>query len=127
LGQQQILLIVLGIIVVGIAIAISIQLFKQGAIDNKRDLLVNECNSLASIAIGYYKKPKEFGGGGRSFLGWQIPSSMTSTTTGNYAITNVQQHELEITGTGTEVITSPDSIEVKTTVTPGSYNTVVIR
>jgi hypothetical protein len=127
LGQQQILLIVLGLIVIGIAIAISMQLFRQGAIDNKRDLLVNECNSLASMAIGYFKKPREFGGGGRSFIGWQIPGSMQSTTTGNYTITNVQQDELEITGTGTEVVTSPDSIEVRTTVTADTYNTVVIR
>jgi len=127
LGQQQLLLIVLGIIVVGIAIAISIQLFRQGAIDNKRDLLVNECNSLASIALGYYKKPMEFGGGGKSFVGWQIPGSMQATVTGNYTITNVQADELEITGTGTEVVTSPDSIEVRTTVTSNSVNTVVIR
>jgi hypothetical protein len=127
LGQQQILLIVLGLIVIGIAIAISMQLFRQGAIDNKRDLLVNECNSLASMAIGYFKKPREFGGGGRSFIGWQIPGSMQSTTTGNYTITNVQHDELEITGTGTEVVTSPDSIEVRTTVTASDYNTVIIR
>lgn len=127
MGQQQILLIVLGLIVIGIAIAISMQLFRQGAIDNKRDLLVNECNSLASMAIGYFKKPREFGGGGRSFIGWQIPGSMQSTTTGNYTITNVQHDELEITGTGTEVVTSPDSIEVRTTVTASDYNTVIIR
>ncbi len=127
MGQQQLLLIVLGIIIVGIAIAISIQLFRQGAIDNKRDLLVNECNSLASIAIGYFKKPREFGGGGKSFVGWQIPGSMQSTTTGNYTISNIQHDELEITGTGTEVVTSPDSIEVRTTVTSNSYNSVVIR
>jgi hypothetical protein len=127
LGQQQILLIVLGIIVVGIAIAISIQLFRQGAIDNKRELLVNESNSLAAIAISYYKKPKEFGGGGRSFENWTIPGSMQATETGYYFITNVQQDELEITGTGTEVVTSPDSIEIKTVVTPFTYNTMIIR
>jgi len=53
LGQQQLLLIVLGIIVVGIAIAISIQLFRQNAIDSKRDILMNESANIASIAIGY--------------------------------------------------------------------------
>ncbi len=127
MGQQQILLIVLGIIVIGIAIAISMQLFRQGAIDNKRDLLVNECNSLASIAIGYYKKPKEFGGGGRSFIGWQIPGSMQVTTTGSYTISNASVDELEIIGTGTEVVTGSDSLEVRTTVTGDSYTTLIIR
>ena len=112
---------------IGIAIAISIQLFRQGAIDNKRDLLVNECNSLASIAIGYYKKPKEFGGGGRSFIGWQIPGSMQVTTTGNYTISSASNTELEIIGTGTEVVTGSDSLEVRTTVKADSYTTQIIR
>ena len=127
MGQQQILLIVLALIVVGIAIAISMQLFRQGAIDSKRDLVMNESASLAVIAIGYYKRPKEFAGGGRSFEGWEIPSSMQTTANGNYTISRIQADELEITGTGTEVVTGTDSIEVKTTVLSDVYRSVIIR
>jgi len=126
LGQQQILLIVLGIIVVGIAIAISIQLFRQNAIDSKRDLLINECNTLASHAIGYYKKPVPFGGGGRSFVGWAIPGQLQATDVGNYSA-DIFQDSVVITGTGTEVVTGTDSIEVRTSVSSGSYNTLIIR
>jgi hypothetical protein len=126
LGQQQLLLIVLGIIVVGIAIAISIQLFRQNAIDNKRDLLINECNNLASIAIGYYKRPIPFGGGGRSFLGWDVPNQIQSTMNGNYTAV-IYRDSVIITGTGTEVITGTDSIQVITSVTSDSYNTLIIR
>ncbi len=126
MGQQQILLIVLGIIVVGIAIAISIQLFRQNAIDHKRDQLINECNNLASIAIGYYKRPIPFGGGGRSFLGWDVPNEIQSTMNGNYTA-DIYGDSVVITGTGTEVITGTDSIQVVTTVTKDSYNTLIIR
>jgi hypothetical protein len=127
MGQQQLLLIVLGIIVVGLAIAVSMQLFRQGAIDNKRDLVVNESASLASNAIVYYKKPKELGGGGRSFQDWQIPGDMKTTVNGNYTITNVQNGELEIIGTGTEVVTGSDSIQVRTIVTGNTFNTEIVR
>jgi hypothetical protein len=126
LGQQQILLIVLALIVVGIAIAISIQLFRQAAIDSKRDLVMNETANLASLAMRYYKKPVPFGGGGRSFEGWSIPSSVQSTTNGNY-YADISDSVVVITGVGTEVVTGSDSIEVKTTVTPTSYNTIIIR
>ncbi len=42
MGQQQLLLIVLGVIIVGIAVILGIVLFRQNSIDQKRDLLINE-------------------------------------------------------------------------------------
>ena len=126
MGQQQLLLIVLGIIIVGIAIAISIQLFRQNAIDSKRDILMNECSNIASIAIGYYKRPTSFGGGSKSFAGWSIPAELRSTVNGSYTAV-VYRDSVVITGTGTEVVTGTDSIQVKTTVTSDAYKTVIIR
>jgi hypothetical protein len=126
LGQQQLLLIVLGIIIVGIAIAIAIQLFRQNAIDSKRDILMNECSNIASIAIGYYKRPPSFGGGGKSFVGWDVPAELRSTVNGSYKAV-VFKDSVVITGTGTEVVTGTDSIQIKTTVTSNNYRTMIIR
>ena len=56
-------MIVLAIIIVGIAIAVSVQLFRANAIDAKRDILIEETSSLAAMAIQFYKKPQEMGGG----------------------------------------------------------------
>lgn len=126
MGQQQLLLVILGIIVVGIAIAISIQLFRQNAIDSKRDILMNECANIASIAIGYYKRPISFGGGSKSFLGWAVPAELRATVNGNYSAV-IFKDSVIITGTGTEVVTGTDSIEVRTTVLSNTYNMVIIR
>ena len=41
MGQQQLLLVVLGIIIVGIAIAVGMALFRSHSIDEKRNLLMN--------------------------------------------------------------------------------------
>jgi len=69
-GQQQILLIVLGLVVIGIAVAVGMSLFRAHAISAKRDLLTNETIDMAAQAIAYYKRAKEFGGGeSRSLAG----------------------------------------------------------
>jgi len=127
LGQQQLLMIVLAIIIVGIAIAISVQLFRSNAIESKRDLLIEETTSLASMAIQYYKKPQAMGGGGRSFAGWEIPSQMVQTFNGNFMRAVVSPGVVLITGTGSEAITDTDSIKVLTRVTPDEIFTTIIN
>jgi hypothetical protein len=127
LGQQQLLMIVLAIIIVGIAIAISVQLFKSNAIESKRDLLIEETNSLAAMAIQYYKKPQAMGGGGRSFMGWEVPSQMVQTFNGNFMRAVVSATEVVITGTGSEAVTDTDSIKVETTVRPDGIFTEIIN
>ena len=127
MGQQQLLLIVLALIVVGIAIAISVQLFRSNAIEDKRDILIKETTGLATLALQYYKKPSEMGGGGKSFLGWTIPPSMVTTYNGNFMTASVGAKEVVITGTGTEVVTGSDSIKVETHVTGNDFYTVIIQ
>jgi hypothetical protein len=127
LGQQQLLMIVLAIIIVGIAIAISIQLFRSNAIESKRDLLIEETTSLATMAIQYYKKPQAMGGGGRSFMGWEIPSQMVKTFNGNFMRAVVNANEVIITGTGSEAVTDTDSIKVETKVRPDGIFTTIIN
>jgi carbohydrate-binding DOMON domain-containing protein len=127
LGQQQLLLIVLAIIIVGIAIAISIQLFRTNAIEAKRDILIEETTTLGLMALQYFKKPAELGGGSKSFLGWTIPSQMVTTANGNFMTSTVSTTQVIITGTGTEVVTGTDSIEVQTTVTANEVNSIIIN
>ena len=127
MGQQQLLMVVLAIIIVGIAIAISVQLFRSSAIESKRDLLIEETSSLATMAIQYYKKPQAMGGGGRSFTGWEIPDQMLQTANGSFMKTEVSPSQIIITGTGNEVVTGADSIKVETTVNPNNFYTVIIN
>ena len=126
MGQQQLLLVLLGIVIIGIAIALSISLFRQSAIDNKRDLLINECISLGNMAQGYYKKPAMLGGGGYSFEGWNFPEQLRTTAAGSY-IESVSGDNIVITGTGNEVVTGNDSIKVQVTVYPDTFSTEVIN
>jgi len=126
LGQQQLLLVLLGIVIVGVAIAIAISLFRGNAIDRKREILVGESHNIGSMAISYYKKPRMMGGGGKTFTGWQIPHQMVTTVNGSY-LAQVSANNVIIVGTGTEVVTGNDSIKVQTTVTENEINSVIIN
>jgi len=127
LGQQQLLLILLGIVVIAIAVAMGISLFRAHAISSKRDILTNETIDMAAQAIGYYKRAREFGGGGKSFIGWQIPPQLQNTVNGSYVIDAINKDEVVIIATGTEVVTGSDSIQVKTTVYSDNYQIEVIH
>lgn len=127
MGQQQLLLIVLGLVLIAIAVAIGISLFRAHAISSKRDILINETVDMAAQAISYYKRTREFGGGGKSFIGWQIPSQVQNTINGSYVINAINKDEVVIIATGTEVVTGNDSIQVKTTVYSDNYQIEIVH
>ncbi len=126
MGQQQLLYIVLGIIVVALAIFIGVQMFVAHAIESKRNNVINECVQLSAMAQQYYYKPTTLGGGGRSFTGWTIPTQLVSTTNGRYEA-DISSSSVVLTAIGTELVTDTDSIEVEFTITPTNYQTVIVH
>jgi hypothetical protein len=126
MGQQQLLLIVLGVIIVGIAVILGIVLFRQNSIDGKRDLLINEGMTVANNAREYFYKPTPYGGGGYSFDGWLIPSQMETSANGSYTAT-VNSDNVEIIGTGNELVSGTDLVEVKFVVTSDSVVTIIVH
>lgn len=103
MGQQQLLLIVLGVIIVGISIVVGINLFQSSAVQANKDALVSDLNNLGALALQFYKKPANLGGGGNVFTGFSIPANLATTANGSYAITANTGATITITGTGTEL------------------------
>jgi len=101
MGQQQLLLIVLGVIIVGIAVVVGINLFNANATNANRDAVVSDLNNLGAMAQQFYKKPTSMGGGGNTFTGWAIPTNLASNANGTYSAT-VGAGAVSIEGTGVE-------------------------
>jgi len=101
MGQQQLLLIVLGVIIVGIAIAVGITMFSSSASNANRDAVVNDLNNLAAQAQQYWRKPLEMGGGNRSFTGFTLNARDTGNANGHYSAV-VATDLVTITGKGKE-------------------------
>jgi len=102
MGQQQLLLIVLGVIVVGIAVVVGINLFNVNAVSSNRDGVIADLNNLGTMAQQYYRKPTAMGGGGNSFTNWTIPTHTDTTPNGVYTATIADQ-SITIVGTGNEL------------------------
>ena len=63
MGQQQLLLLVLGIVIVGLAVVVGIQAFSQNQKQANADQMVNDAIRIASDAQAWKLKPGAFGGG----------------------------------------------------------------
>lgn len=126
MGQQQLLFIVLGVILVGVAIIVGISYFQSSAIETKRNYLIADCVNLAALAQQYYMRPTALGGGGRKFTGWSIPSDLTTTSNGSFAET-IYSDSVVIIAIGNEVATNNDSVKVKFSITSTTYNTTIIN
>ncbi|MCH7774071.1 MAG: hypothetical protein IH784_06650 [Bacteroidetes bacterium] len=123
MGQQQLLLIVLGVIVVGIAVVVGINLFNASAEEANKDGIVSDCTNLGAMAQQYYKKPASMGGGANSFVGWVIATGLDSTANGTYVASGLSLTNATITGTpfsGTSY-----SWTVTTTVSGSTITTVI--
>lgn len=63
MGQQQLLLLVLGIVIVGIAVVAGIQAFSEGKSKSERDAAAGDAMRIVSDIQAWMMKPAAFGGG----------------------------------------------------------------
>lgn len=143
MGQQQLLLLVLGVVIVGMATVVGIQAFSENQKKANADALVNDAIRVASDAQAWRLKPKAFGGGADnaastpwagltvkqlgypvtsagnySNLNGEIATSISGTTLTITATSAASGNQVTVTVTGT----TPDDIStsVDTDYTPSS-------
>lgn len=99
MGQQQLLIIVLSVILVGLATyggPRMNEMYNQGS---NRDQLIGNAYALVGFAESYAKRPVSQGGGGGSFSGLKLTSRLLSTPSGKIT-TSIAAAKLTFTGTG---------------------------
>jgi Tfp pilus assembly protein PilE len=135
MGQQQLLLIILGVIIVGIAVAVGITMFQDNAINSNRDAVSNDLVNLAARAQQFYRRPIGMGGGGNTFTGLTADAAgiakLTQNATndnGTYSIITAGDQAITLRGYGKYTIGSTtDSVQVTCSVTPQTYVLTVVR
>jgi lipopolysaccharide export LptBFGC system permease protein LptF len=121
MGQQQLLLIVLGFIIVTAAVAVVLTDFAEAPAETNRNQLVSDINDLSVIAQSYYKKPKEFGGGNNKFTGWKMPEIFENYKFGTITTKiNKNGKQMKITAKGIERGKNRKLVEVEADVKPTS-------
>jgi hypothetical protein len=128
MGQQQLLLIALGIIVVGIAVIVGMDQFSTSAVEANRDAIILDLNFISALARAHYKKPVGMGGGGNSFANFEIPTAMLETANGTLEHTNTghNTNHIHFQATGKELGEdgeNPIRIEFRITITETKVST----
>ena len=128
MGQQQLLLLVLSAIIVGISIVIGINMFASSAVQANQDAVLQDCMNIAARAQEWYRRPAVMGGGNHSFEDVTFRAlnidSLNENVSQAFTFPVKDSLVLEIEGTGTEgspltvrVVVSPSQI-VSTNVVP---------
>ncbi|GAB1443146.1 hypothetical protein MASR2M39_19850 [Ignavibacteriales bacterium] len=77
MGQQQLLLIVLGVIVVGLAVIVGINLWNYYTFNSTLDQIRVKTDYLLNDAYNYFLTPAQRGGGGnKTFANWSPPKTI---------------------------------------------------
>ena len=104
----------LGMILVGIAIAVAVTMFQAHAIDSSRNALINDLLFFATKARAYYWKPSNLGGGNHDFSGLTINklATFSENDNGRYYIESTGSTEIVIVGVG-RMVSGDDTVRVR--------------
>lgn len=103
MGSQQQLLIIVGVLMVGLSIAIGITLFTDSASASNRDAIASDLESQASRARVYQKRPRYLGGGGGSFVGFHLSGGSVKNNNGEFSVHDATASSVVIQGVGHEI------------------------
>lgn len=110
MGQQQLLLVILVTIIVGIATVVAINVFGTSAENANRDAVRQDVLTIGTASQGWFIKPQMMGGGGNSFVGmtfrditfaadsvWGSASENASNMNGTYVISALTDSQFTVT------------------------------
>lgn len=124
MGQQQLLLIILGVIIVGVAVAVGITLFQDNAVSSNRDAMTNDMMHLAAKARHYYARPASMGGGSHSFAGLTADAAgMLKLVTPDFSDNSNGTYTILTAGDASQVVFQGVG---KTALSDGSYPTITV-
>lgn len=101
MGSQQLLMIVVGVIIVGLAIFSGLNMISTYYEENNRNQIISHLYTLGIEAQQHSKKTVEQGGGGGKFDGFN-PSSKLLNLPGAEFEVRVRPERVDFSGTGTE-------------------------
>ena len=103
MGQQQLLLLVIGVVLVGLAVVAGFEMMQKGYRQDEADGLLDRSLTIATHAVGWKTRNDMFAGGNQSYAalnagGLAALGLDDENIRGRYAITHATVDSLEITG-----------------------------
>lgn len=103
MGQQQLLLLVIGVVLVGIAVMAAFPVLERGFRQDEADGLLDRALAISTHAAQWKAKMDPYNGGNQSYEGLEDDGMGTlaldtTNTRGRFAITGATPTTLEVTG-----------------------------
>ena len=103
MGQQQLLLLVIGVVLVGLAIVAAYPFLQRGFRQDEADGLLDRSLTIASHAVSWKSRMDPYNGGDQSYAGLATDGLNTlaldeANVRGRYAITVATADSLVVTG-----------------------------
>lgn len=98
MGQSQLLIIAISVLVIGIAILAGTGFFGDEEVDANKKAMINDVNHVAMNAARYYRRIPALGGGGYSYMGYTLPVGYQSNLNGSYSTNPISKDLMMITG-----------------------------
>ena len=109
MGQQQLLLILLGVILVGAAIVLALSLIGAQSVQHNRAAIINDLNHLAAHASQYRFSSAARAGGAGKYSGYAIPIKLAKNANASYSCTLTDD---QVTFTAVSAADSANTITV---------------
>jgi hypothetical protein len=128
MGSQNLLLTFIGIVIVGITIAVAVTMFGANTADANRKAIVSDLQFFAGRARAYYARPASHAGGNHSFVGLTFSrlSPTPQTDNGRFYIESATADELVIVGKG-KTLVEEDTVEVRMTMNEKKQTIVMVH
>ena len=107
MGQQQLLLVLLAILIVGIAIFAGLGVFGGQSVQANKDAMINDIKNIKSNAYAFRARPTAMGGGNGIYTGYRLPSRLVSTLNATYT---VDPTATNVTIVGTSIINTSNTM-----------------
>jgi hypothetical protein len=101
MGQNQIFIILIGAILIGIAILGGLGAFSDDEVDANKKVMVNDVQHIGANAARYYRRITALNGGGYSYMGYVLPNGYRSNLNGSYSTNPLSKTVLQISGVST--------------------------
>lgn len=98
MGQSQLLIIAISVLIIGIAILAGAGFFQADDIEANKKAMVNDVNHIAMNAARYYRRIAALGGGSYSYMSYVLPAGYRSNLNGTYSTNPVSKEVLQVTG-----------------------------
>jgi hypothetical protein len=121
MGQQQLLLLIFGVIIVGVTIAVSSTMYDSSSISSNKDGIISSMMTLASNAYEFRLRPVIMGGGGGKYSGYIIPERLRSNDDGSFTTASVSKGSITFKGVSLQNAVNTITVILDSTGTLNSF------